>query len=60
MGEDMFRNLVKVSVTAFLLSAFSVGASPVPEVVADSSVEQTAWYPTPWCPPYMPKQFCPT
>ncbi len=56
----MLRNVSKIAAIALLASSFNVGAVPATSATVESSASSTNWIAPKWCPPYMPKRFCPT
>ena len=58
----MLRTVLKTAAVVMLAASFNAGAAPAPEstVTAGAPSLQTNWWPPyPYCPPFMPRQFCP-
>lgn len=57
----MIRNAVGILAVAFLVPSQGVQAQPASTPAAAAAVAPTSWPwpPAKWCPPFMPKQFCP-
>ena len=61
-GVNMLRTVLKTAAVAMLAASFNAGATAAPAngLVAGAPGVQASWWPTdPYCPPFMPRQFCP-
>jgi hypothetical protein len=58
-GDDMLRTTLRLSVALALATAFHAGAAPVAPAAASPAAGTASIILPPWCPPLMPKQFCP-
>lgn len=54
----MLRLTTRVLAAAGLCLAVNANAVPAVNLDAAPSAASLTW-PTPWCPPFMPRQFCP-
>lgn len=61
-GVNMLRIVLKTAAAAMMAASFNAGAiaAPATGVAAGAPGVTASWWPTdPYCPPFMPRRFCP-